>query len=325
MIPSYHEIRPGKGIFRLVYSGNQPQRHKDTNVRVFVPLWLVPLIAMLLAQARPEPLLRIEAPPQLAAVRTRLESFDREGLADVGRLVGLPEAGGAIRVVLATESSDWARQVPPWIAGFAIDAPDLVVLFPARSPSYPHDSLDDVLRHEVAHVLIGRAAGGRPVPRWFNEGLAMAAEHGWRFEDQTQLLYQLVLGSRTSLDEINRLFDGDHANQTRAYALAGAFVRDTFKRHGSSVAAEILTRVKTGRAFADAFADVTGITPSAAESEFWQGQRIWSTWLPIVTSSATLWTAVTLLALFAIRRRRQKNAEIEKRWEEEGNGPELPS
>src|SRR5437867_7597280 len=100
---------------------------------------------MLLAQARPEPLLRIEAPPELAAVRTRLESFDRERLADVGRLVGLADAGGAIRVVLATESSDWARQVPPWVAGFAIDASDLVVLFPARSPSYPHDSLDDVL------------------------------------------------------------------------------------------------------------------------------------------------------------------------------------
>ena len=45
-----------------------------------------------------------------------------------------------------------------------------------------------------------------------------------------------------------------------------------------------------------AFADVAGITPAAAESEFWQRQRIWTNWLPIITSTTTLWMAVTLLA-----------------------------
>jgi hypothetical protein len=55
-------------------------------------------------------------------------------------------------------------------------------------------------------VLIARAAGGQAVPRWFNEGLAMAAERGWRFEDQTRVLYKLVLGPRSSLSEMNRMF-----------------------------------------------------------------------------------------------------------------------
>jgi hypothetical protein len=63
--------------------------------------------------------------------------------------------------VLATESSDWARGVSPWIAGFAVGS-DLVVLFPARSPSYPDNTLEDVLRHEVTHVLIWRAAAVSP-------------------------------------------------------------------------------------------------------------------------------------------------------------------
>jgi hypothetical protein len=48
----------------------------------------------------------------------------------------------------------------PWIAGFASNGEgpekkdEMVVLFPARTPSYPNSSLEDVLRHEVAHVLI---------------------------------------------------------------------------------------------------------------------------------------------------------------------------
>src|SRR5438132_7235917 len=119
----------------------------------------------------------------------------------------MTDPGPVIKVVLAPENSDLARRVSPWIAGFATGGSDIVI-FPARSPSYPHGTLEDVLRHEVAHILIERASAGRPIPRWFNEGFAMTVEHAWRFEDQTQVLYQLVLGSRTNLTDMDRLFSG---------------------------------------------------------------------------------------------------------------------
>src|SRR5262244_3796831 len=167
-----------------------------------------------------EPQLRIEAPPELSAVRMRLEAADTLRLAGIAQFVGLTEAGPPIEVILATENSKLARQVSPWIAGFALDAPELVVIFPARSPGYPDNTLVDVLRHEITHVLIQRASGHGALPRWFNEGLAMSAERGWRFQDQTQLLYQLMIGPRTSLDELDRLFGGDRSAQNRAYALA---------------------------------------------------------------------------------------------------------
>jgi len=263
------------------------------------------------------PQLRIEASAEFASIRMRLESSDPKRLAGIVQLLGLTDAGPPIKVVLANESSDWAREVSPWIAGFAVGASDLVVIFPGRFPGYPHDTFDDVLRHEAAHVLIERASGGQPIPRWFNEGLAMAAEHAWRFEDQTQLLYQLVLGSRTNLRELDRLFVGNQSEQARAYALAGAFVRDVLDRRGPAAPGEILMLVRRGTPFDDAFAHVAGKTPAAAESEFWERQRIWTTWVPIMTSSTTLWLAVTVLALVAIRRRHQKNVEIEKKWEEE--------
>jgi hypothetical protein len=263
------------------------------------------------------PELRIEGPPEFAAIRARLESLDPQRLADIARLLAMNDAGAPIRVVLAGESSDFSRRVAPWVAGFAVSGSELVVIFPARSPGYPHDSLDDVLRHEVAHVLIERAAAGRAVPRWFNEGVAMSVEHARRFQDQTELLYQLLLGSRTSLDTLDRLFAGDQRDETRAYALAGAFVDDLLQRYGSKAPGEILMRVAQGASFETAFTGVIGKTPATANLEFWERQRIWTIWAPIVTSSGTLWLVVTLLALLAIYRHRQKNAAIEKRWEEE--------
>jgi hypothetical protein len=285
-------------------------------------MFAIALFVLSLGQAGARPLpaleLRIEASPELTAIRTRLESIGPQRLADIPRLLGMiPGALPAIHVMLAAENSDLARRVPPWISGFAVGDSDLVVMFPARSLSYPNDTLEDVLRHEIAHVLIWHASGGRPIPRWFDEGLAMAVERERGLEDQTQLLYQLVTGSRTNLEELNRLFLGGRNDQTRAYALAGTLVHDVLQQHGPAAFGEILMRVSRGARFDSAFADVIGMSPADMDSEFWLRQRIWTTWVPLITSSTTLWLAVTLLAILAIYMRHRRNRQLEEQWAEE--------
>jgi hypothetical protein len=259
--------------------------------------------------------LQFESPEQYAAVRTALESADPRRFEPILQLVGLRDSGTPIRVVLATEDSEWAQQVSPWIAGFALGSSNIVI-FPSRNLSYPHDSLENVLRHEVAHVLVTRAAAGGSVPRWFHEGLAMAAERTWGFEDQTRVLFQLVLGPRTSLDGIDRLFRGGESSQSRAYVLAGSFVRD-LREEDHDAPAEILARVRSGDSFDEAFESVLHYDLADAESRFWTRQKIWNNWVPLITSTAVLWMLVTLIALVAIRRRRRKDAEIRNRWDEE--------
>jgi hypothetical protein len=273
------------------------------------------LVALLLLLIDPQ--LQISAPPELASVQKKLQAIDPRRFRDIAETVGLTAPGPPIPVVLATETSDVARRMDPWIAGFA---DDIVVLFPARTPSYPNSSLEDVLRHEVAHVLIGRASAQRPIPRWFNEGLAMSVERGWRLQDEGQLLYQLAVGSRTSLDGLDRMFSGEQPEVTRAYALSGALVHDLLQRHGTGMAAGILTRMHEGASFEHAFTDAVGVTPEEAEADFWMRQYTWAAWLPTLTSTTTLWFVVTALAILAIVRRIMKNHAIEKKWVEEGVG-----
>jgi hypothetical protein len=266
------------------------------------------------------PQLNIETPPlddELATARSRLESFDPARLGGVMRLVGLNDPGPAIRVALASETSEWARQVPPSTAGFAVSENSLVVLFPSRSPTYPQDSLEDVLHHEVAHVLITRAAGGKPLPRWFQEGLAMAAERTWGLEDKARLLQELTFVEPTGLDEVNTLFSEDEGARIRAYTLAGAFVRDLIREHGSSTPAELLARMAAGASFDAAFAQVIGHSVADEEAAFWNRHRFWVRWAPFFTTADALWMIVTLLAVYAIFRRRQQRAARRKRWEEE--------
>lgn len=282
-------------------------------------MWRLCALCVLVSLALPAdgPKLQIDAPPELAQVQHRLEGAGPSSLADLVQLVGLQSSDPPIHVVLAPESSEIARRVPQWIAGFADGESNTIVLFPARSPSYPDDTLEDVLRHEVAHILIWRASAGRPIPRWFHEGVAMTAERARRFQDQTQLFYQVMTGSAAGFDELDRLFSGSQADQTRAYALAGAMVGDLFQRYGSNVARNVLWRVGHGESFDVAFADVADKTLAGFESDFWKGQRVWTSWLPILSSTTVLWLGITGLALLAIYFRHRKNRKIEKQWEEE--------
>jgi hypothetical protein len=270
-------------------------------------------------QAEPvePPRLVVEALPGAAPEAARLRALEPARLLNVMRLVGLEEPGPPIRVIVAPEGSGPAVLVSPWISGYALSDKGLIVVIPQRVPNYPDSSLEDLLRHEVAHVLISRAAGHQPLPRWFHEGMAMIAGGSWGFDDRSRLTLALLADRPVSLAELEERFSGGQSEVNRAYAVAGAFVRDLFDRYGPEAAPRLLAGVSRGRSFEEAFREATGSTLAQAEAAFWSRQTFWYRWVPVLTSSITLWLLITLLALWAIRHRRARDAAQRLIWEEE--------
>lgn len=263
------------------------------------------------------PKLEIEAPPSLERRAAEVKAFDLDRLEVAMQLTGLTDPGPPIRAVLAAEDSDEARAAPAWVAGYALSRVDTVVLFPARAPSYPDRSLESLLHHEVAHVLIDRAARGRPVPRWFHEGVAMAAGRAWSLEDMTRFAFERVRGEPVPLAELETWFRGDASRVHRAYAVAGAFVQDLLSEHGRQVTGNILAGLGQGLSFEEAFRRSTGVPLRAEQARFLAKFSGFARWVPFLTSSVVLWIAVTGLALIAIWHRRRRDAVLYERWEHE--------
>jgi hypothetical protein len=275
------------------------------------------LLAALPAVSVEPPRLIVEAPPELEPAARRVRAFPPAELESAMSLVGLAEPGPPIRVILAAEGSGTALAVPPWVAGYAYSDRGIVVLMPSRTPAYPDASLEDLLRHEVAHVLIARASGNQPLPRWFHEGMAMIAGLTWGLDDRARLTMTLLADRQISLAELDQRFQGTGAEVYRAYAISGSFVRDLLESHGPDAPARVLAGVRQGLSFEDAFRRATGETLDEAESSFWDNQSFWYRWVPILTSSALLWIAITLLFLWAVKRRRARDAALKRMWEEE--------
>ncbi|HVO52241.1 MAG TPA: hypothetical protein VMV60_14705 [Thermoanaerobaculia bacterium] len=256
-----------------------------------------------------------EPQPGIRAAANRLAEGQRPWVASEMDLVGLDAPGPEIHVVLAPESSPLAREMPAWVTGYTdgvtTSEGSVVVILAERTPSYPDGGLEEVLAHEVAHVLIRRAAGGRRVPRWFDEGLAMLAGRSWRLRDQTELAIGLLGGPRVPLWKLDDLFAGDRRQVEHGYALAGTLVQDLLERYGSSVPRIVLARVAHGDTFDEALRGATGATSIEIGEAFWERQAALKRWIPILTSTAALWFAISVLAIVAAIRRRRQRVDLE--------------
>jgi hypothetical protein len=281
----------------------------------------VALLAVTAASPAEEPAIRlqVEAPDELATVARQIEVLaPQQHLFAAGLvLTGEERLQRPVKVVLVPEQDRLAKEVPSWVSGFAVASGSMIVLFPARVRSYPDRNLQVLLQHEVTHLLVARAAAMRPVPRWFNEGIATVAAREWGIEDRARYAMAVVGKGPDSLAELDAGFRGNQQQVARSYALSAAMVRFLRDRYGTEVTGSILAQLATGMTFDQAFHQVTGATIGRAEEIFFHDEAFWNTWVPFLTSSGLLWMAITFLALVAVKRRRDRSRALHEKWEQE--------
>lgn len=270
-------------------------------------------IGLLLVLAATRPLdaleLVVTGPPALRSSAERLQGLDLARLeAELGR-AGLPVPAVA-RIELVPEADPRARATPRWVVGQAYPSGEIRV-YPARASSYPYNSLEAVVWHELVHLSLFAAADGRNLPRWFHEGVAVSIETGWGVTDSLHLL--LAAGRGPAIADISRLFGSSERSQSaEAYRLATALVDSLRSAHGDAFPGAVARRVAAGDSFERAFVLETGQTPEAAAREAWATYQTFARWLPVATSVQAVWTFILVLAsaAFVIRLRRRRA----KRW-----------
>jgi hypothetical protein len=274
-------------------------------------------VGLALASSGPSPRFEIEAPPELVTEARRVEAVAASDHSAALRMTGVDGFARTIRIVLAPEDSQLARSTPGWVSGFADGQAWTIVVFPARVPSYPDRTLEALVRHEVAHVLVDAAAGGRAVPRWFHEGVATVAAREWGVEDGARYAMAVVGRRERTTEDLDEGFAAGGRRAARAYALSAAFVRMLESDHGPDITARVLEGVRRGVSFRVAFREATGVPLARAERRFFRDRAFWHTWVPFLTSSVALWMAITLLSLWAFARRRARSADMHARWDAE--------
>ena len=119
-------------------------------------------------------------------------------------------------------------------------------------------SLDELLGHELGHLILNKASHGLWLPRWFEEGFCQLISGEWRLA-QDFLITKAVWGSGliplTALESVNN-YGGAKAAlaYAQSYLAVSAMVRD----FGIAVLPDFLERYRENKNFYNAFFQATG-------------------------------------------------------------------
>ncbi|MCC7449784.1 MAG: hypothetical protein IT324_20355 [Anaerolineae bacterium] len=213
---------------------------------------------------------------QQEAFGKELLSAAQRGFAHVAKATGhTPD--GELRVVMYNTQEDFCTFYAPracknWVAGVTFgsltvqwleaDNPDFVVY--------------QVVPHELAHAFLHDWLGPRisAVPNWFNEGQAVNNELTGldRELERARRLARSGKLERLAFMEARDTIGQDDLQLTADwYAQSAALITYLYERYGLDSLGKIVSQVKDGKLFEDAFKAATGVTLD----EFELGWRDW--------------------------------------------------
>ena len=162
----------------------------------------------------------------------------------------------------------------PLTVGFAIPKKDIVVIDYPRTGS--PNNFQNILKHELCHLLLHEHIRNVPIPRWFDEGLAQWAGNGVMdiiHDQRDALLPKAAFSNRLiPLGALNKSFPESPNAIRLAYEESRSFIGYIISTHGKTGLLKILSLMKKNIPLQNAFTKVFGTPLSKIETE-WQASH----------------------------------------------------
>jgi len=301
-------------------------------VWMMVMLWAVPAANAQVMTATESGLELTEGPPQVPdgwqAIETPwltmygpdneiqvLMHLGRKGSAAVPRLaeqLGVP-IGGTIHVVVAPTRREFmalqGNGVPEYADGTAWPSRGHIYLQRPRIRTSERP-LEQVLEHEIVHILLGRAfAPGRP-PAWLQEGTATVLSGEYNGEMSRQLVAAIAAGHQPDLDAISHTFPRTQPAASLAYAESADFIVFMRETYGDDAIAQLVDEAAQGAPLGAAVRAVTGEFLEDVEPRWRRQFRSgWGSYVTLLSSWEMYWAVgglVAMVGLVLARRRGRK-------------------
>ncbi len=238
------------------------------------------------------------------------------------------DSPGIIRVYLAANGRDFQRmqpggaRLPDWVAGVAYPSLDAILLRQAASDGHPID-LFRTFEHELSHVVFRRAVGDARTPKWFVEGLAQWQAHEFDFHRSQRLSFAAFTNSLIPIEKLRTSFPRGVGDIRQAYDQSYDFVSFLVGEYGEEAFRRFVRRLGAGEEFFRALESETGLDLEELEKKWISELKLSYSWLPLITSGATVWTVASVLILIGYARKRREKARKLQRMEEEERAAEM--
>jgi hypothetical protein len=206
---------------------------------------------------------------------------------------------------------------PLWSVGTAYPTRNLICLRSPRGMKGGRTEIEEVLKHEYAHLCLGRALQGTRAPRWLDEGFAMLQSREWSLSWTYCLSRGVLTKALIPFEELADFFPADRGQVELAYAQSFSLVSFIKNEYGPQALPRLIKGLAHGLDVDTALRAATGLGLRNLERKWKEELKKRYSWIPIATSFFSLWFLASLLFLLGywVKRRRAKRTLAE--WEEE--------
>ncbi|HEY6081356.1 MAG TPA: peptidase MA family metallohydrolase [Polyangiaceae bacterium] len=228
-----------------------------------------------------------------------------------------------VRVAIARTPGEMATLAPvnapypDYASGVAYPEIGLVLLTVKPVHATSQHDLNEVFRHELAHVALEDAIGGQRVPRWFNEGFAVLASGETSFVRMQTLASATMSDNLLTLGQMERTFPADENQANIAYAQAADVVRFLVRREEQHRFRGLVSHLRDGQSMDSALLNSYGEETATLESEWREDIAKRYTFWPVLLSGGVVWVGSLGLFVVGWRKKRRKAAATLARWERE--------
>ena len=217
----------------------------------------------------------------------------------------------------AFQSVQPAGEPPSWSVGTAYPALNLIILRSPRGMRGGAMDIEEVLRHEYAHLALATALKGHEAPPWLAEGFAMLQSRGWNLSWTYALSRGVLTKGLIPLEQLSVGLPEDQYQAELAYAQSFSLVSYIKTGLGPEALPRFIRGLSYGLDTETALRQATGFGLKDLERRWKEDLKKRYGWIPIVTSFFSLWFLASLLFLLSywLKRRRAKRKLAE--WERE--------
>lgn len=229
--------------------------------------------------------------------------------------------GRSMDIVLTHDQSDFETLQPgrthDWADGTAWPQRSLIYLKAPRARSGLSKDLEQVLEHEVVHVLLGQAFGRRPVPSWLQEGMAQYFAGEVTPDLPQRIARGMVSGGLMSLNQLSFGFPRSPQRADLAYAQSADLINWIASEYGEDALRVLVDEMSRGQSMNASLYAATGVNATELEQAWQSRLQDSGLWLAAFAAEGSFFVLVIPLALVGAWTLRKRQKATLARWEEE--------
>lgn len=241
-----------------------------------------------------------------------VENFYPRLASEIGYQLNTP-----VQIFLANTEKTYrsivGRNFPKWSEGLAVPSSQIIVIKTTNDSSDPRKTVI----HELTHILLNGAVNGKPIPRWFNEGLAIFYSDEKEFASSSLVSKALITNSIIPLADIDEVLTFHTSKAQLAYQESYLAVIFLIEKFGIEGIKKIVQALASAENPDQAFLKTIGMDLLDFDLAWYKHIKQKFRWHFLIEFETYLWLLILMLFILGFILMRRRNKKIIESWNDD--------